>query len=209
MKNRTIEIERGMAVENSPVQNPVIGYMKIAFLNDIIIPDILSTPNPKKMEKKEQYFLDNGVFQSEIILDGQYNLVNGYTSYLLAQKYGMKLVPVVVCKRQVVKAYHKKGGRIYAWELSWRLIGQVKPGDKLIVDTSIGFRTVRAVSVEEYDESIHGTLKQAIRKPRKHNKGSLSSISGSSTKETTRKGVVSVFLDWIKGLFSKMSRSVC
>lgn len=211
MQNRTIEIERGLTGEHSPVQNPVIGDLKCVELKDIVVPDVLSTPNPKKMAKKEQYFLDNGVFQSEIILDGQYNLENGYTSYLLAKKYGMKFVTAVLCNRQVVKAYHKKGGKIYYWELSTRLLGQVKPGDKIIVDTSRGLRTVRAVSVEEYDESVHGTLKQAIRKPRKHKriKGNLSSISDSSTKETTRKDIVSAFLDWLKGLFCKMSGSVC
>lgn len=55
---------------------------------------LITPPKSKKMNDKIKYFLGEGVFQSRIILDKNFVLKNGYTSYLIAKKIDMKKVPV-------------------------------------------------------------------------------------------------------------------
>lgn len=122
-------------------------------------------PKPGKMMKKEQYFNKTGLLQSEIVLDSGNHLIDGYTSYLLAVQHGLEYVPIRYGKRQVVKAYHKPGGKIYVWKLPEKLIDQVNPGEKLVVQTSKGVKCVTVESVEEYDPSKHpDPLQNAIGK---------------------------------------------
>ena len=123
-------------------------------------------PKQEKMECKEQYFRETGCLQSEIILDGAGNLIDGYTSYLLAKVHGMASVPVRHGRRQIVRGSHKKGGKVYAWELSELPVGPVSVGEKLIVRTSRGLRTVTVAEVEEYAGQDPEPLRMAIRKPR-------------------------------------------
>lgn len=138
-------------------------------IDDIKIFPFFSDPNPDKLKEKEREYLHSGMTDSNIIVDAQGNLIDGYCWYLLAKSYGLNDIPVrrYSGRREIVKAYHKKGGHLYFWELPGSLIGRIKAGDKLIVDTLRGYRTVKVVSVEEYDVKEHGTLKTAIRKPRK------------------------------------------
>lgn len=122
-------------------------------------------PKPGKMMKKEQYFNETGLLRSEIVLDSGNHLIDGYTSYLLALKHGIEYVPIRYGKRQIVKAYHRQGGKIYMWELPGALIGRVAPGEKLIVRTIRGIRTVTVAAVEEYNpEQQIEPLRRAIRK---------------------------------------------
>lgn len=122
-------------------------------------------PKPGKMMKKEQYFNETGLLQSEIVLDSGNHLIDGYTSYLLAVKNGLEYVPVRYGKRQIVKAYHRQGGNFYTWELPGKLIDKVVPGDRLIVRTERGIRTVIAAVVEDYEpERYIKPLKQVLRK---------------------------------------------
>lgn len=123
-------------------------------------------PKPEKMQNKERYYQETGRLQSEIILDGAGNLIDGYTSYLLAKAYGLVSVPIRYGRRQIIRASHKKGGKVYAWELPGLLIGRVNVGEKLIVGTSRGLRTVTVAAVEEYTGQEPEPLRMAIRKPR-------------------------------------------
>lgn len=122
-------------------------------------------PKPEKMMKKEQYFKETGLLQSEIVLDNGNHLIDGYTSYLLAVKNGLEYVPIRYGKRQIVKAYHRQGGKLYMWELPGVLIDRVSPGEKLIVRTGRGIRTITVATVEEYNpEQQIEPLRRAIRK---------------------------------------------
>ena len=123
-------------------------------------------PKQEKMESKEQYFRETGCLQSEIILDGAGNLIDGYTSYLLAKAHGLVSVPIRYGRRQIVRASHRNGGKLYAWELPGLLVGRVSVGEKLIVRTSRGLRTVTVAEVEEYAGQDPEPLRMAIRKPR-------------------------------------------
>ena len=68
---------------------------------------------------------------------------------LLAKAHGLDFVPIRYGRRQIIRASHKKGGKLYAWELPGLLVGRVSVGEKLIVGTSRGLRTVTVAAVEE------------------------------------------------------------
>ena len=122
-------------------------------------------PKPEKMERKEKYFEKAGRFQSEIVLDKDGYLINGYTSYLLARRRGMRRVPVRYGKRQIIKAYHKEGGKLYEWELPQSMIDRVSAGDKALVFTKDGVGTVTVAAVEPYKPQEHTrNLRTAIRR---------------------------------------------
>lgn len=123
-------------------------------------------PKPEKMESKNRYYREHGSFGSEIILDGAGNLIDGYTSYLLAIRYGVSHVPVRYGRRQIIAAAHRAGGPLYRWELPGLLVGKVHPGDKVTVRTARGLRRVVVAAVEEYSGQEPEPLKMVVRKGR-------------------------------------------
>lgn len=124
-------------------------------------------PKPEKMQAKEQYFEETGVLQSQIILDSQGNLIDGYTSYLLARAHGIQCVPIRYGRLQIVKASHKLGGKQYSWELPGLLIDRVSAGDMAIVRTEKGVKAVTVAAVEEYAGNEPEPLRMVIRVKRK------------------------------------------
>ncbi len=124
-------------------------------------------PKPEKMEQKEQYFGETGALQSQIILDSRGNLIDGYTSYLLAVKHGIQCVPIRYGKRQIVRAFHRNGGKLYTWELPGILIDRVSAGDRVIVRTERGIKAVTVAAVEEYSGNEPEPLRMVIRVKRK------------------------------------------
>ncbi len=64
-------------------------------INKIKIPEHYAQPNQKKMRKKFEYYIKNHKFESQIIIDSAYNLLDGYTSYLIAKNYNQ---PTVIAK---------------------------------------------------------------------------------------------------------------
>ena len=119
-------------------------------------------PKAEKMGEKEQYFTETGLLQSEIILDSEGNLIDGYTSYLLAKAHGVQSVPVRYGKRQIIKARHKPGGKLYAWELPGLLIGLISSGDRVLVQTQRGVRRATVAAVEDYAGNEPEPLKMVI-----------------------------------------------
>lgn len=67
-------------------------------ISKIKIPTHFSKPNPKKLQKKFQYYRENHKFESQIIIDMDYNLLDGYTSYLIAKNYNKTTVIVKLRK---------------------------------------------------------------------------------------------------------------
>lgn len=125
-------------------------------------------PKEKIMQQKRLYYADTGLLQSEIILDNGNNLIDGYTSYLVAQENGIDSVPVRYGDQQIIKGYHKTGGDLYTWELPGVLAGHVAAGDKVLVHTRRGVRTVTVTAVEPYNpEEYPEPLFSVIRKKRK------------------------------------------
>ena len=124
-------------------------------------------PKPEKMEQKEQYFEETGALQSQIILDSQGYLIDGYTSYLLARAHGIQRVSVRYGRRQIVRASHTPGGKMYSWELPGLLIDRVSAGDRVIVRTDRGIKAVTVAAVEEYAGQEQEPLRMVIRVKRK------------------------------------------
>ena len=119
------------------------------------------------MEEKRQYLNDNGALQSEIVLDEDGYLIDGFTSYLLAREWGLVDVPVRRGKRQVIQAYHRPDGKLYTWRLPEELTDQVSVGDRVAVHTQGGIRCVTVAAVERYiPQSGTGRLRMAIRRKR-------------------------------------------
>ncbi len=107
-------------------------------------------PLAEKLDRKERYYLEYGEFESEIVLDGSGNLIDGYTTYLLAGKYGLEHIPVRYGRRQIIRAAHRPGGKLYTWELPGILVDRVRAGDRVGVRTEKGHTTVMVAGVEEY-----------------------------------------------------------
>lgn len=124
-------------------------------------------PKPEKIQQKEQYFEETAIFQSQIILDRNGYLIDGFTSYLLARKYGIRTVPVRHGRRRIVRASHKPGGKLYSWELPETLVDRVSVGDKAVVRTQKGVRTVVVTAVEEYAGNEPEPLRMVIRVKKK------------------------------------------
>lgn len=49
-------------------------------------------PKSKKMNEKNYFYIINDTFKEKIILDKNNVLVDGYTTYLLAQEYEKKFI---------------------------------------------------------------------------------------------------------------------
>ena len=132
-------------------------------------------PSSLKMELKAYYFKETGHFHSDIVLDEEKHLIDGYTSYLLAKQSDMECVPVRYGKRQIVRAYYQPGGKLYEWELPEKLIDRVSPGDRVLVHTKGSSRYVTVETVEPYRPQEHTmALRMVIKVKRSSRKGGVS-----------------------------------
>ena len=63
-------------------------------VSDIIIPEEFKATKPrfKKMIQKREFYRKNDRFESKIVLNKDFLLIDGYTSYLLAKENDMKHV---------------------------------------------------------------------------------------------------------------------
>ena len=69
--------------------------MYMVYLDDIKISHSFAatTIRPKKWERKVDYYFRTGEFESSIVLNHDFILVNGYSTYKIAEKFGIKKVP--------------------------------------------------------------------------------------------------------------------
>lgn len=58
------------------------------------------TKNQLRINRK--YGRDRNIFQSSVVVDKKHNLVDGYTSYLIAKMFGIKNVNVIIRENHVV-----------------------------------------------------------------------------------------------------------
>ncbi len=63
-------------------------------VSDIIIPEEFKATKPrfKKMIQKREFYRKNDRFESKIVLNKDFLLIDGYTSYIIAKENGMKHV---------------------------------------------------------------------------------------------------------------------
>lgn len=69
---------------------------KIIKVSDIKIPKDFRKPNPGKMKNRIGYYNTYKQFAVPIIVDKDNNLIDGYTSYLIAKKYNFNNIQVQV-----------------------------------------------------------------------------------------------------------------
>lgn len=69
-------------------------------LDDIVIPNKFKKHPPKinKLASRIIYYLTNHEFEAPIVVNNKFVLVDGYTSYLIAKKVGMKHLDVYFVK---------------------------------------------------------------------------------------------------------------
>lgn len=65
-------------------------------LKEIKIQKQFKYPRKEKLQSRYEYYNKNKTFEVPIILDIDNKLIDGYTSYLIAKKYGIKNVEVKV-----------------------------------------------------------------------------------------------------------------
>lgn len=63
-------------------------------VSDIIIPEEFKATKPRfeKMIQKRKFYRKNDRFESKIVLNKDFLLIDGYTSYIIAKENGMKYV---------------------------------------------------------------------------------------------------------------------
>lgn len=129
-------------------------------------------PSEEKMARKRQYLKESGAFQSDIIVNGENYLIDGFTSYLLAVEYGIAEMPVQHGKRRIIKARHALDGKLYSWELPPHLTDRVFAGDRVLVHTKWGVKCVTVAAVEEWaPQEGAGPFRSVIRRKNQKNDG--------------------------------------
>jgi hypothetical protein len=83
--------------KGKPVDIPINIQNIIIKTNKIKIPGGFENnpPNPIKLDEKDNYYMKNGKFKENIVLNKYNFLADGYTTYLLAIKYGVKTIKVI------------------------------------------------------------------------------------------------------------------
>lgn len=124
-------------------------------LKDFSIKDIKITedfqrtqPGIRKMERAEKRFMQTGALPTNIIINAENVLIDGYITYLLALEHGIKHIDVYRGYYETVVAVHGKREKNFVWRVPLYLSGQIKPGDKVLVTTARGIRRVRVVDVD-------------------------------------------------------------
>lgn len=69
--------------------------VKIMRIKDIRIPKEFQKPRTEKMKERIEYFKKNQNFETQIVVDKDNNLIDGYTTYLIAKKYGIDFINVI------------------------------------------------------------------------------------------------------------------
>lgn len=74
-------------------------YIPVAFIK--IKDEFINTPPlERKMDRKWRYYRETGRLSSPIVLNEQFYLIDGYTSYLIAKADGLKTVEVEIRKEK-------------------------------------------------------------------------------------------------------------
>lgn len=65
-------------------------------IKDIIIPEEFKATHPRfrKMVQKREFYRKNNMYESQVILNRDFMLIDGYTTYLLCLENGEKYIEV-------------------------------------------------------------------------------------------------------------------
>lgn len=113
--------------------------MKKVTIDDIKIPEYFSPPNDEKYREKEHIYIQTGYLRP-IVLDSNNVLVDGYISYLILKRSGIKETECVFIKDgnemvTYIKGTHPNCKKEYTWMVPRRLIkrftNKISPGDRV------------------------------------------------------------------------------
>lgn len=118
-------------------------------LKDIIISEDFKNTAPAewKLQRKLDRYEETLELPEDIVINDENVLIDGYTTYLIAARYGFTHVPVKRGYVELIEARHRAGQRAYFWRVPMRLIGKAHQGDKCIVRTMNGDKWVRVANV--------------------------------------------------------------
>ena len=99
--------------------------MKIA-IDDIKIPEYFSPPNDEKYREKEHRYIKNGYLRP-IVLNHNNVLIDGYISYLILKRSGIKEVEYILPEDNnematYITGTHLNGKKEYTWMVPRRMI---------------------------------------------------------------------------------------
>lgn len=123
-----------------------------------------SKPNKSRMKRKRYLYKYYGIYKS-IVVDGNDVLIDGYMTYLILKEFGVKSTKVVNLgekyytskffkEKEIYYLYgiHSGNDKEYVWVIPEnkvdKIIGQVLPGDQVIVNTMYGKETVTVTRIE-------------------------------------------------------------
>lgn len=87
-KEALIEIEEKHIKVQEDIINTLLNETAIEIdIKDIKIPKYFTKPNPKKLQRRFDYYKQNKRFETPIVIDSNCTLIDGYTSYLIAKNY--------------------------------------------------------------------------------------------------------------------------
>ena len=118
-------------------------------LKDIIISDDYKNTEPAdwKLQRKIDYYERTWELPEDIVINDENVLIDGYTTYLVAIKYGLTQIPVKRGYVEIIEARHRAGQKRYFWRVPGRLQGQIQQGDRCSVRTASGIKWVRVANV--------------------------------------------------------------
>ena len=68
--------------------------VKFVYLKNIKIPEHFTNPKQKKFQERVEYFCENKKFKVPIVINENNELLDGYTSYLIAKNFNLEIVEV-------------------------------------------------------------------------------------------------------------------
>jgi hypothetical protein len=106
-KKQLEDIKKPVKESNNVIAND--GVKEIDF-SEIKLPEefLKSNINPVKLSETIEYYNKNGKFDKPIIINKNYQLVDGYKRYLAAKELEIKTVPVIFGENKIVKSVKGK-----------------------------------------------------------------------------------------------------
>lgn len=116
-----------------------------------------SKPSPQKLDFCRKYFKENGRLDSDIVVDQDNTLIDGYIRYLVLLENDVKEIDIVrkQCKnRQIEKTYvygrHPNNKKEYVWRVPKKLKDDnIAIGEKVLVATKYGVKPITVTKIEK------------------------------------------------------------
>ena len=94
-KEAIIDIQEKHLILQTEIINDLLNETAIEIdIKKIKILKHFTKPNSEKLKERFDYYKQNKKFKAPIIIDSNYNLIDGYTSYLIAKNYNKTSVIV-------------------------------------------------------------------------------------------------------------------